>query len=885
MAEIKKDEIIEKGFLDKAIKDAKKLKSAIDDLNQSFEESLKVQQEFLKQSKKPVSTKDIKEQMRILQEVDETVTSLNKTRKASITIDKEIAKSKEKVTKIEKDNLRLRKQLKEANSDSIQDNEEIKLQLQEQRKVNKELAKDKLGLISVYEKESKKLKELKDKYKSLRLETGKETKDTKKLRKEIKILSSDLEDVSKEAGQFGTTLSKNVDDLKSTTKGMIAAGAAAVGLKLSFDGLASGAQGSAAGSENLRKVTGALTGGIIQGSNVVASTIVDLFNFTKAVASGEKELKDITDAFEETGKATENFGDKVAESASQGIDIAQSLIDFEKAARPLEQRMSSLNKIIEEQSLIAGDGTRSFNEIREAALRSQEAQSERANIVIKLAKEELRILNLQVDQANKAGGASVDLLDQQTEAIVKLQEARNAASLEELQTEQILRQEKQDRLERDLDILIDGFDNQKTINERLIADERKTFEERKRIFQETTQLANESFLAQKEVLSELSSAGIDVDELLGLDATELNKRIRELEQSEIIEGRTLEVVRERRIVLQDLADIERDLDDVLKERIETQQQLSQEIDNEIRKGEIAAAKREQDTETEFRLRRQTLKDQAFFETNLVATTADEKTLIAEKLKNDLAALDAEEAKSVENKNAKILESERQLQKERESIQDARFESSKNTVELLSKLSEEDSKSQEALIAAKKIIAGTEIFVNLNREVAAIRAEVTDNEALKRAKIFEARTSAALSVAGVLSAYEGMDDTGTVKNPLDAHGGRLMNIHDNEQIWSKQNVKDGGGRTRQEAIDILQAHDKGLLVSPHAFKSVEVGNIVSPNDINYAAIIKNNNENTDKLAQAFKKGQAKYDVHWNTRGEAVERLSQNGSSRIRTFRRS
>ena len=65
----------------------------------------------------------------------------------------------------------------------------------------------------------------------------------------------------------------------------------------------------------------------------------------------------------------------------------------------------------------------------------------------------------------------------------------------------------------------------------------------------------------------------------------------------------------------------------------------------------------------------------------------------------------------------------------------------------------------------------------------------------------------------------------------------------------------------------------------------MGNIVSPNDINYAAIIKNNNENTDKLAQAFKKGQAKYDVHWNTRGEAVERLSQNGSSRIRTFRRS
>ena len=45
--------------------------------------------------------------------------------------------------------------------------------------------------------------------------------------------------------------------------------------------------------------------------------------------------------------------------------------------------------------------------------------------------------------------------------------------------------------------------NQKTINERIIGNEKETLEKRARLFEETTKLANKSFEGQKKVIEEL----------------------------------------------------------------------------------------------------------------------------------------------------------------------------------------------------------------------------------------------------------------------------------------------------------------------------------------------------------------------------------------------
>ena len=89
--------------------------------------------------------------------------NVSKASKAVNTVDK----SFKGLNETTKERIKLQGQLKRANSDSIQKNEELRLQLSAQKKANKELAKEKLGLISVYDKESKRLNKLRKELKEL----------------------------------------------------------------------------------------------------------------------------------------------------------------------------------------------------------------------------------------------------------------------------------------------------------------------------------------------------------------------------------------------------------------------------------------------------------------------------------------------------------------------------------------------------------------------------------------------------------------------------------------------------------------------------------------------------------------------------------------------
>jgi len=120
----------------------------------------------------------------------------------------DVNKKTENLTKIERDRLKLLDNLKKANSDNIQKNEELKVQLQEQNKINKQLAKEKIGLIGAYEKESRKLTDLRKKYKDLAVSGKENTKEARKLKDEITKLDGKLKKVDASTGQF----QRNVGD-------------------------------------------------------------------------------------------------------------------------------------------------------------------------------------------------------------------------------------------------------------------------------------------------------------------------------------------------------------------------------------------------------------------------------------------------------------------------------------------------------------------------------------------------------------------------------------------------------------------------------------------------------------------------------------------------
>lgn len=317
----------------------------------------------------------------------------------------------------------------------------------------------------------------------------------------------------------------------------------------------------------------------------------EIREFGNSIKGVTKEIKDQVDAFAELSKARR-----------------QTYI----ANRDLQKQIADL--AAEEQLLqsVADDATRSFKEREEAASRADALTKQRAGLELQMARKNLEFINTEIDLKKKAGQVDDELLDSQVDAYKEARQAEAEYLLAVQDNTKRVNELKQDRLERDLDILIDGFDNQKTINERLIADETKTFEERRKILEDTRKLSDDSFAKQIETIQQFTGVQVDANELIKeQDAIVLNQRIRSLGLSEIIEGRLLEIVRERRIAIQDLNEAEKELNENEKtenadrakqqKEIYKQQQETIEQEYDLRLSEIDLLRATEDEKTKLRL--------------------------------------------------------------------------------------------------------------------------------------------------------------------------------------------------------------------------------------------------------------------------------------------
>ena len=512
----------------------------------------------------------------------------------------------ESISEIDKQKLKLEQKLKTLNSDKIQDNEELKVQIQEQNKINKQLAKEKLKLVGAYEKESKRLVKLRKDYKNLVLAEGKTTKASSKLLKEIKKLDRELKDVDESTGQFQRSVGEYPKVLSDSTKKLLGLAAGLFAVKGASDSVKSSLEGSEEGSEDLRKVTAGANAVLGQTKNVLAATALDLFDFGKELFSGEKKLSEITKAFDRTSKATDNFSQKVKDNIAIEVEAEEATINLEKAIRPLEIRFAVLTGLIDKQVSIAGDSTRSFNEIEEAANKANKLQIERANITLKIANEELRIIQLKRKQREESGLNVLDLLDAEKEAEIKLQDARNGLLVEQLDNDKTLRENARDRFERELDFAIDAFDSQKTVNERRIADDQISFDKRKKLLEETINLTNSSFDSQIKLVEDYTKQKIDFDELSKeSDEAVIRAKLRTFNFDDVTLGRVLEIIKERKLALQDLSDAQRDVNDSEQEAIDLREKIidqetalkessvesSKQYDEDIIENEIEALRR------------------------------------------------------------------------------------------------------------------------------------------------------------------------------------------------------------------------------------------------------------------------------------------------------
>lgn len=139
-----------------------------------------------------------KTQKKILNKEDnKTIQSVQRT-KTAIT---ELGKAEKLNNDVLKEKIRLEDNIKKSRKVSQLENEQLKVILAEQRKVNRDLAKEKLNLVGAYTKESKKLTELRKKYKDLAVSEGVTSEKSRKLLGDITRLDAKLKQIDRTVGQ------------------------------------------------------------------------------------------------------------------------------------------------------------------------------------------------------------------------------------------------------------------------------------------------------------------------------------------------------------------------------------------------------------------------------------------------------------------------------------------------------------------------------------------------------------------------------------------------------------------------------------------------------------------------------------------------------------
>lgn len=322
---------------------------------------------------------------------------------------------------------------------------------------------------------------------------------------------------------------------------------------------------------------------------------------------------DFKGGISELEDAFDGLSGSMSQAFKEGKQLLDLQIQLEKINIKNATAIAELNKIAREQGIIADDNTRSFKVREDAADKARKASEESLTKQLEGDKKLVEIANIKVTQASRQGTITRVLLQEQADAQANLINAESELTAVIRENEKTRAELKQDRLERDLDILIDGFDNQKTINEKLIADDTKTENFRRSLLLETRELAEASFNRQIETIKQFTDVSIDSSNLIAeSDAIALNSKIRALGLSEIIEGRLLEIIRDRKSAIQDLNETEQDLSkstllkesksiDVLNNLFKDNVSEREEFENQITKSvelnaerRISAAKREAD---------------------------------------------------------------------------------------------------------------------------------------------------------------------------------------------------------------------------------------------------------------------------------------------------
>jgi DNA repair exonuclease SbcCD ATPase subunit len=657
-----------------------RLLNAIDTLEKRFLQSQKNFRKEIEKTKK--STEDFtgatEDQESELEKLEKQLEKLIKANKELQETDGQLAEQKKQAVKIAKDEAKLRKKLIELTDDQAVANEELKLEIQQQRKVVKEQAKANKGLTGEYDKQSKQLNELRKQYKNLAVSGKENTDEAKKLLIQVSALDEKLKAVDKSVGQtqrsvgnykeqvkealeetgaFSESMAGAVDqsgllgdiisklqiiigflskaygkntgevventvaqevNTKATKKATIVQrflaravnftsksfGVLKKALVRSGIGLIIVALGSLVAVFKEASVgVDALGGGIAGIGQVLkvlagryalfGKAIVDVYqavffaikgvfsaltlDFDEALVNFEKSLDQGGQAVDSFSGIFDGLGKAISDAFESGKEYNKLIRSLEKDLIGMNVEIAKLNAESERQEEIEADATKTFAERTKAVFKSIDAQKKASELGLEIAKRELEAEQTLLTALEKGNESTLNQAKIVSEKQIQLIEAQKDADIKASALRRTANQLNQDLIEKNLDILIDGFDNQKTVNEKLIENEKNRFDERRKLLVETIDLQKKILSEEVNEIQKVAKQKIDIADLIATkDSKQLNEKIRAVGLSEILEGRLLEVIRESRTQEFELNQSLIDLD---LERLELKKEISQQLED------------------------------------------------------------------------------------------------------------------------------------------------------------------------------------------------------------------------------------------------------------------------------------------------------------------
>lgn len=488
----------------------------------------------------------------------------------------------EELDKVEKDRRKLSEKLKELDDDRTKANFELREEIRLQTKELRDQAKESKAVENAYKTLTKRTNEAQADFKKLAAQFGANSKEAREARKRFEEFDEQLREVNDAAKDGRRDVGRYEKGVKNLNNTLGKLGILAIVVKLlelGSDAFNMNSEGAAKLDKVIKAVTISvsvfvnrlvlafpivrakfnlfflgLEKGFAEIKNLFGGNKEEVESLTKAYNKLSNEAgKDLTDVFK-------GMGDEITDLIGKSDALIDSTLRNRKEIIKQKKAIAELIPIQRELEAIAGDQTTSLKEqiaAQQALTVVAETRLSRETRIAKLTFD-LAVQNAQVNKFN------IEAQEELAEATRALAEAEAEQLGTRVDNFKEVNQFLSDQLELNLDFYVDDFDNLKTVNERIIADSTETFERRRRLLDLNLKLAEVSSDNQQKILNDsLARQGkalIDFDALSASTSAKENARI--IENSGLSEQlgiRALEIIRERRTVLQDNVEAQRDL--------------------------------------------------------------------------------------------------------------------------------------------------------------------------------------------------------------------------------------------------------------------------------------------------------------------------------------